>query len=298
MSHVLHITSGDCAGGSLSKSGISGEVFVWHDILYDGPRNPGWPDGDTLNARARFLEQATAGGLDREFVLNTLNSQYRKLAEAAGYDRIVLWFDACLFDQSMLAHILTCLIHQGIRKAELLCVEAFPGIVPFNGLGQLQPSQLASLYDRRRPVTDSQFRFATLADRAFATQDSAILSELAEGTDAPLPWIPSAVRRWLQEQPDPATGLGRLEHLALEAIRAGCETPGKVFSSVAAADTPPQFWGDITLWAKINALSDRKPPLVRIEGPTERLPQWEGTVDLNSFRIKSLPNKPDAGDSQ
>jgi len=106
------------------------------------------------------------------------------------------------------------------------------------------------------------------------------------------------VRRWLQERPDPATGLGRLEHLAREAIRAGCETPGTVFSSVAAADTPPQFWGDTTLWAKINALADRKPPLVRIEGPTERLPQWESTVELNSFRIKSLPNKPDAGDSQ
>ncbi|MGA1795810.1 MAG: DUF1835 domain-containing protein [bacterium] len=296
MSDVLHITSGDRAGGSLSKSGISGEVFVWHDILYDGPRNPGWPDGDTLNARAWFLEQTTAGGLDREFVLKTLNNQYRKLADAAGYDRIVLWFDACLFDQSMLVHILTCMMHQGIRRAELLCVDAFPGIVPFNGLGQIQPSQFASMYDRRHPVTDSQFRYAALVDRAFALQDSALFSDLAEGIDAPLPWIPPAVRRWLQEQPDPTTGLGRLEHLALDAIRSGCDTPGTIFSSVAAADTPPQFWGDITLWAKINALAERNPPLVRIEGPAERLPQWESTLDLNSFRIKSVSNKPDAGD--
>lgn len=41
MMDILHITSGDCAGGSLAKAGLPGEVFVWHDILYDGPRNPG-----------------------------------------------------------------------------------------------------------------------------------------------------------------------------------------------------------------------------------------------------------------
>ena len=88
------------------------------------------------------------------------------------------------------------------------------------------------------------------------------------------------------------------ERIALEAIRGGCETPRDIFSSMAAADTPPQFWEDITLWAKINALADRTPPLVRIEGPAERLPQWKGPVDLKHFRIKALPNKPNAGDSQ
>ena len=55
MEKIFHITNGDSAGGSLSKAGLPGEVFVWHDILYDGPRNPGWPDEDALNARAEFL---------------------------------------------------------------------------------------------------------------------------------------------------------------------------------------------------------------------------------------------------
>jgi len=50
MEQILHITGGDMAGGSLAKAGLSGEVFVWHDILYDGPRNPGWPDEGTLSA--------------------------------------------------------------------------------------------------------------------------------------------------------------------------------------------------------------------------------------------------------
>jgi hypothetical protein len=45
-----------------------------------------------------------------------------------------------------------------------------------------------------------------------------------------------AARRWLQEQPYPTTGWGRLESLALAAIRAGCDTPGKILASGAAAD--------------------------------------------------------------
>jgi len=290
MVETLHITSGDSAGGRLVKSGLPGEVFVWHDILYDGPRCPGWPDEETLDARAVFLEEATSGGLDRRGVLETLHNQYRKLAEAALDKHIVLWFDACLFDQSMLAHILTCLLYQGARGVELLCVDAFPGIEPFHGLGQMQPDQLASVYGNRRPVTDSQYRFAVRVDEAFATQDSGVLTELSQATNAPLPWIPAALVRWLQERPDPVTGLGRLEDLALRAIRAGCETPSKIFTSVAAADTPPQFWGDTTLWAKINALAELEPPLVRIEGPTDRLPQWESEISINDFTIKALPD--------
>jgi hypothetical protein len=278
------------AGGSLAKAGLPGEVFVWHDILYDGPRQPGWPSEAVLSARARFLEESTAGGLGRVLILKTFHHQYQRLTEAASHERIVLWFDACLFDQSMLAHILTCLSHKGIlRNVELLCIDAFPGIDPYNGLGQLQSEQLASRYHDRRPVTEAQFEFAAVVDRAFATQDAALLTELSEMTGPPLPWIPAAATRWLQERPDMTTGLGRLESLALAAIRAGCETPGKIFSSVAAADTPPQFWGDTTLWAKINGLADRVPPLVRIEGPADRLPQWESQVPLKEFRIKALP---------
>ena len=285
MSTVLHITSGDSAGNNLAKSGIRGEIFVWRDILYDGPRGQGRPDDETLNSRARFLEKETGGGISRELVLKTLKSQYRKLKKAADYERIVLWFDACLFDQSMLAHILACLRLGGIQTVDLLCIDTFPGIVPFDGLGQLAPDQLASVYDQRRPVTDDQFCFAETVDRAFALRDMAALVRLSTCSDAPLPWIPDAVTRWLQEQPDDANGFGRLEKLALEAIRAGCETPGRIFAVVSANDTHPQFWGDTTLWAKINGLADRRPPLVRITGPTRRLPLWEGTADPKLFRV-------------
>lgn len=288
MTNILHITSGDIAGASLAKTELPGEVFIWHDILYDGPRTPGWPTEETLNARALFLETTTAGGLSKQYVLKTLREQYQQLKVAFYYNRIILWFDACLFDQSMLAHILTCLRYKDINNVELLCVDSYPGITPFHGLGQLQPEHFASLYEHALPVSGEQFSFANRTDTAFATQNLATLTQLSSMTDAPLPWIPAAVTRWLQEQPAPNDGLGKLERLAIQAIREGNQIPSQIYAYVAAADTPPQYWGDTTLWAKINGLANRKQPLIRIEGPAAKLPQWESELPLQNFTISAL----------
>jgi len=76
MHRILHITSGDIAGEILEKSDVPGEVFVWRDILYDGSREPGWPDEETILARAGFLEESTGGGLTRKFVFETLRTQH------------------------------------------------------------------------------------------------------------------------------------------------------------------------------------------------------------------------------
>jgi hypothetical protein len=175
-----------------------------------------------------------------------------------------------------------------IKDVEILCIDSFLGIVPFNGLGQLQPSQFLSVYHKRRTVTEEQFLFAEKVDRAFALQDIEAFKQLADENHAPLPWVPAAVARWIKEQPDEATGLGQLEKLALEAIRRGKHTLHEIFVAVAEKDTHPQFWGDTTLWAKINLLALKNPPLVAIKGPAKLLPQWETETDLNLFRITPL----------
>jgi hypothetical protein len=232
---ILNITSGDISGRALEKSGIPGEVFVWRDILYDGPREPGWPSEEILKKRAVFLEETTGGGLSRDFILKTLEDQYEKLESADKYENIILWFDACLFDQSMLVHILNCLRIRRVRDVELLCVDSFPGIEPYNGLGQLTPEQMASVYNKRVPVSAEEFLYARHADEAFVFQKKNMFNALAELPDPLIPWIPAAVKRWLQERPNKTTGLGRLEQMALDAVRSGCETPLDIFTSVAGS---------------------------------------------------------------
>ena len=213
MDTMLHIVNGDGVGNSLIDSDVPGEVLICHDLLYDGIRITGWPNITSLKSRAEFLSRLTDGEMSSNTILGTLKSQYQKLATAPKYKNIVLWFDACLCDQSMLAHILVCLRHLSVYHVDIICVDSFPGILPFNGLGQLQPSQLASLIDMRYRVTNEQFNFAEIVEKAFATQDLILFKELSNTVEAPLPFIPSTVTRWLQEQPDPATGLENLSIL-------------------------------------------------------------------------------------
>lgn len=287
MSMRLHITSGDCCGASLAKAGLPGEVFVWHDVLYEGPRNEGWPTDTTLRVRALFLERLTGGGLKGERILETLRGQYARL-EAAAAGPVTLWFDACLFDMAMLVHLLACLRLKGAKQVELNVIDAFPGVDPYDGLGQLTPEQLASKAGAARPVAAEQFALAARADKAFALQDRAELEALAGLEKAALAWLPAAAKRWLEEQPEPGSGLGRLERLALEAVRAGCSDPVQIMKQVSGGDSHPLFWGDTTLWAKINGLADRRPPLVKINGPGGRLPQWEGKAPLSRFTVSPL----------
>ena len=79
MSVALHITSGDIAGNSLSRSGIPGKCSSGTTYCMTAPEIPGWPDDGTLHARARFLEQATGGGLDRGFILHTCRTSTESL---------------------------------------------------------------------------------------------------------------------------------------------------------------------------------------------------------------------------
>ncbi len=275
MSKILHLTSGDCAGELLRKTGLPGEVLVWRDVLYADARPAGWPDEAALLRRAEFLECETGGGIDRTRTLRMLRAQYARLeSAAAANERLLLWFDSCLFDQAMLAHVLVCL--RGLKlEAELICVAAYPGIEPFHGLGQLSAQQLASLNGTQQPVTAEIFAFAGIAETAFASGSAPLLHELAHRTSAPLPYVPAAAGRLLLEIPNPETGCGRLEELTLAAVADGARTPVEIFRAVATAEEPPQYWGDTTLWGKVNALADRG--RVRITGPASRLPQW-GTL--------------------
>jgi len=225
MNKTLHITSGDSAGDILKESGIPGDILVWHDVLFDGPRSPGFPDEAALKLRASFLSEMTGGALKSEAIIATLNTQYEQLKRCGLYEEVLLWFDGCLFDQSMLVHVLACLSDLKVRDVNLICINAFDVIEPFHGLGQLNAQQMTSLVKLSYPVTDEQFEFAVVADNVFAVRDQESLKELAQSIDAPLPYVPAAADRLLEELPDNESALGRLESLVMEAVGVGCNNP-------------------------------------------------------------------------
>ena len=281
---ILHISSGDSSANLIKAAGFEGDILVWRDILYEGKRKAGWPDDLSIAARSELLSASTGGALSPEIIRKGLLEQYGKLRDAKEYETILLWFDACLFDQAMLAHILSCLCSLDADNVELICVDSFPGIVPFDGLGQLQTGDFRKIYSWRKKVSKAQFELAVKIDAAFAAQENSLFRDLLTVPHPAYPWIAAAIKRWLEETPDPVSGLGKLESLALEAVNAGISSPAAIFKYVSNHDTHPQYWGDTTLWAKLNSLADKK--LIKIAGPVSKLPQWTPEYPLEKFMLQ------------
>ena len=269
---TLHITNGDSAGDKLRQI-VKGAVTITADPLHEGPAPPvdgdGWHD-----VRARSL--AWDGDTTRGEIKKQLAAWDRTIVDGHRAGDIVLWFEHDLFDQ--LALIRTLDLIGGPEQAaldskvSLICIDGFPGVDRFIGLGQLTPGQLAELVGTERPVTSEQYALASRAWKAFRSPDPTELLTLTVKADTSrcLPFLRDALLRFFAEYPSAANGLSRTEELAVGALRDGAMTGGALFV-IAQALEPRPFLGDTTFFGILRALGSARVPLVTISGRPEPL---------------------------
>jgi len=84
---------------------------------------------------------------------------------AKRYEEVVLWFDACLFDQTIMIHLIDRLseLELGETKLSLICAGEFPGFELFNGFAELNSEQMASLLEARHELTRAEIELAIRA---------------------------------------------------------------------------------------------------------------------------------------
>src|SRR5438046_201391 len=164
---MLHITNGDSAAGTLRK--FLDEVVTTCDPLHDGPTLP-LEGVDWARMRTRQL------GVEE--TPETLAQWDAGVNSAAEHEEAVLWFEHDLFDQLQIIRTLDLLARRaeqdGAPQApalhtavSLICIDRFPGVEPFYGLGQLTAEQLKSLLPTRKPVTAGQYAVASKTWNAF-----------------------------------------------------------------------------------------------------------------------------------
>jgi hypothetical protein len=279
---TLHITNGDCAADTLRQV-VDAPVVITADVLYEGPAPR--VEGDAwYEVRARCL--ASNGYTSYEKALAGLAATDRAIADACRDDsgEIVLWFEHDLFDQLLLIRTLALLsravpkgpgAHDAARVS-LICIDKFPGVDRFIGLGQLTAGQLATLVDTRRPVTAEHYRLAEAAWEAFRSPDPRDLLPLAvrrDGTNLghpALPFLGAALRRFLAEFPSVANGLSQTEALALLGLRSGATPAGELFAAAQTLEPCP-FLGDWSFYTTLRRLATARVPLVTVEaGPDAR----------------------------
>jgi hypothetical protein len=265
---TLHVTNGDSAANVL-RTFLADPVIIEADVLHEGPA-PDVDDETWLDLRARFLADAN----DRDYagIRASLAQSDRVLDEAAEYDGVVLWFEHDLFDQLQIVRTLSRLGRSAaaVHRTSLLCIDRFPGVEPFFGLGQLDGRQLSTLLGESRPVTAAQFEAASTVWSAFRAADPRELNAMWTGTsratealDA-LPFLRRAIGRFLAEYPSTSNGLSATLNLALQTLEASPLDGAELFRRVQLREDAA-FIGDSTFFDAVRRrLADARRPFVEI----------------------------------
>ena len=169
---MLHITNGDSTAISLREAGLPGSVAVWAEPLHEGPILIGLSPPEWRQTRARFYESAYHGAYDDH--LATLSRWDAEFDTWPDHEEVVIWVEHDLFDQLLLIRHLARFAERpkGKTRISLICVDRFPGITRFFGLGMLSPDDLASLWDLRPEIREPHLSLGQAAWRAFGSPDA------------------------------------------------------------------------------------------------------------------------------
>jgi len=258
---MLHITNGDSAADTLRQTGLPGEVFAWREDLTSGPVPSGLNQDEWMSVRAGFISEAYGG--DTEEIREDFSSHEQKLHSGPNQNEVVLWFEHCLFCQTMLVYLLNRfgqkdLLHTNLS---LICINSFPGKPDFRGLGELNADELASLFETRHRVSPAEFNLALEAWAAYTSPSPVDIVNLLKDDTEGLPFLGDAFTAHLARFPSVRNGLGLVENTALEIAAGGPKTFFELFSGFWAVQ-PVYGLGDVQFCAALERLLSVKEPLL------------------------------------
>ena len=259
---MLHIHTGDSSSGTARNANIPGDHLAWREALVCGPARGDLSEADFLEMRAQHLSTAYAVELDQ--VRSQLREQHQALESFRDHEEVVLWFEHDLFCQIHLIYLLNWFAQRelGHTKLSLICIGEFPGIPSFDGLGQLNEKQLASLLPERLDVTPAQLEVAARAWQAYSSSDAFALISLRDSDTSVLPFLHRAIVNHLQRFPWTRTGLGRVERTALQLAAGGRSDFKDLFHEFTRREGEYGF-GDAQVYRALRRMVDAATPLVR-----------------------------------
>ena len=275
MSSYLHVLNGDSARIVLEETGLPGEIVVWADVLHDGPVPGGLDNDELVRLRSGHLEGALDGADARaaEEFLGGMRAANARLARSEDFDEVVIWLEHDLFDQLLLIrHLAWASWLADTSRLRLICIGNFPGHPRFAGLGELNATELASLWPTRAPISMEQIGLGRRLWDAFVAPDPLPFADLVLHADTrELPFAAGALRRFLEDYPALASGLSRSQRQILEVVRDGHRDPVAAFRAAAALEERV-FMGDLTFFAIVRELTIGRNPVLSHD-PDRRAPE-------------------------
>ncbi len=259
---TLHIRCGGDLKPLLRDAGFAGDYLEYSDPLCQGPVLAG---DDWLAHRADFVARAYGGyvGRDRATIaVGQAQAEWDLRAAPGQYERVVLWFEHDSYDQLILARCLAAFATAAPRVLDLVCIDRYPGVDRFIGLGQLPAAAMRLLWDERQPVTPDQIAAGTRIWDMLRASDPRPLAKAARDGIPALPFAAAALRRHCQEFPWRRDGLGLTERLVLEVLAEAPASAGQVFAALVQGREPLPFLGDIMLGFILEGMKATNPPVI------------------------------------
>ena len=258
MSQLL-ITNGDATANLLKAANIPGDVLVWRDPMFTGP----FPASATMEELAIIRGKHLGDPQDKgEAAIRDFQLRDHHLQSCARYERINLWFEHDVLDQLQLLQILDwfCKNAGAQMDLHLICINQFNGVHSFRGLGQLSPSQIASLLPASAKISNQMLQEASLGWSAFRNHNPNELLSYALSEPTSFPFMKTALIRFLKEFPWTSDGLTQTERQILQLLGDGVADPGDLFELNMQSEEC-FFMGDWPTYAVIASLCSGKSPL-------------------------------------
>ncbi len=283
MAPLLHITNGDSVIFGFREAGLEGDYLSWLDLLYEGPV-PSVSFDELSSIRSRHI--ADLAWATYETAKAQFAARDQKLKSFRSYKEVILWFEHDLTDQLQLIQLLDWFAGQDLSdtRLSLININAYPGVVPFYGLGMLNGQQLLKLLPDRKTVTPQQFSSGRAAWKMFCAAEPSLLLALIKADLPGLPFLKSAVLRFLEEYPSAHNGLSRTEQQILLAVADGKKERGEMFLATQERESTP-FMGDSSTYLRLDRLAaGHKPALEK---------SAVGTYSITQFGRGLLASKAD-----
>ncbi|PQP81736.1 RNA polymerase subunit sigma [Paenibacillus sp. PCH8] len=263
---MLHIMNGDHAANRLRESGIQGDILVWRELYTFGPVTRDMKEAKVRKNRAAILEQQL--GIPQTEYLQ-INELERKLHSFHQYKEIVLWFEYDLYDQTMLSYLLHYFRGQALQHTNLnlLCIDSYPEIEQFRGLGQLTSVQIESLSGSWHVINQTELQAGAQFWEAYTSPELRHHLGYLQAEAAVLPFANAAFKAHLSRLPSVSNGLGVIEQTTLESIKAGVGSPYPLFREVGDKLHVLGI-GDLEYWAHLKRMTEGPHALLQMTGAT------------------------------
>lgn len=216
MTKQLHILNGQTTLHLFRESKITGETFVWDEILSDGPVLYEVASEQFWQVRREFVVATFGQGATG---YSNLVAGFEKVRGFNRYEEVVLWYEYDLFCQVNLIALLSWFYNQKALnkvKISLICVGKEPGYNRLVGLGQLPVRRYPELLEKRKALSEANLRYADTVWNSYADENPAELSFAC----VPHPifqYLGKSIQAHLERFPD-HTGLSVIEREILQSV--------------------------------------------------------------------------------